>query len=369
MRLSTDRRVAVPISLLLLVLGVSGPPVLRAHEGHDTGPHPTATPARDPSAAAAAPAPVVFRVRPEARADLGWTGIAHDQGWPAEQRLGFTLDCNGGGDSCTATGGARGDFFGAPVALSSGGVPACIVNRLRTGVTGRVQPKVGCGELQLYLSSMIFLGEEVARPCPVCRDDATPNDGKRDGRCEGGAASGKPCDAHGTSTLFGATSNDCEPSPGKSAGELTIDLAPLTTGDAKLEAALTCKTGRGGKDAARCFCAAQVEANACTGGPCDASGHCPEGPLDGTCSLAPYRGCRPGTGREDCDAIQPGSGECRIGTRPCFRDTITARGRCDPHTPTYVAVFCVPQTRAAALNSAAGLPGPARLVLPLERLP
>ena len=48
---------------------------------------------------------------------------------------------------------------------------------------------------------------------------------------------------------------------------------------------------------------------------------------------------------------------------------ITATGQCDPKTPTYVAVFCTPQTRAAALNSAAGLPGPARLVLPLERVP
>jgi hypothetical protein len=344
---------------------------LDAHEGHDSGPHPTTTPAVNASpapAANAAPAPVVFRVQPEARADLGWSGIAHDQAWPAEQRLGFRLDCRTGGDSCAAMGGARGDFFGAPVPLSSGGVPACIVNRLRTGVTGSVRPKTGCGELALYLTATIFLSEDVAHPCPTCRDDATPNDGKREGRCEGGAAAGKACDAHGTSALFGATSNDCEPSAGTSAGELTIDLAPLTTGETKLEASLSCKAG-GGKDAARCFCAAQVQANGCIGGRCGANGRCPEGPLDGVCSLAPYRGCRPGTGREDCEALQAGSGECQISVRPCFGESISARGQCDSKTPTYVAVFCTPQTRAAALNAVAGLPGPSRLVLPLERLP
>jgi hypothetical protein len=344
---------------MLVALGAGRSQGIPAYEG----PHPATTPA------VTAPAPVVFRIRPEARSDLGWTGIAHDQAWPAEQRLGFALDCSAGGDGCKALGGTRGDFFGSPVPLSSGGVPACIVNRLRTGVTGTVQPSSGCGELVVYLSSTIFLAEDVAHPCPTCRDDATANDGKRDGRCAGGAAAGKPCDAHGTSTLFGATSNDCEPAASTRADELTIDLAPLTTGDITLEATLGCKSGSG-KDRARCFCPAQIQANACIGGhPCGPDGRCPEGPLDGTCSLAPYRSCRPGTGREDCDAIQTGSGECRTSPRPCFGTTITAKGRCDPKTPTYVTVFCTPQTRAAALNAVAGLPGPARLILPLERLP
>jgi hypothetical protein len=338
-----------------------------AHEGHE-GPHPTPTAgALSSPAAEAKPAPVVFRVRPEARADLGWTGISHGQGWPAEQRLAFALDCSAGGERCAATGGAAGDFFGAPIPLSSGGVPACIVNRLRSGVGGSVDPKTGCGELQLYLTSSVFLGDEVGRPCPVCRADFALNDGEKTGRCQGGGLDGKPCDANGTSTLFGVTSNDCLPSSGKSAGTLTIDLAPLTTGDAALEAKLTCKIG-GGKDAPRCACAAQVEANACVGQRCDASGHCPEGPIDGVCSKAPYRGCRPGSGRDECAALQPGTGGCQEVVRPCFGDRIAAQGRCDPKTPTYVAVFCTPQTGAAALNSVAGLPGPSRVVLPLERV-
>ena len=351
---------------LLLTLGV-GTQRGDAHEGHE-GPHPTTTPAGAASTVAAAkPAPVVFRVRPEARADLGWTGISHQQAWPAEQRLAFALDCSAGGPRCKAMGGARGDLFGAPIPLSSGGVPACIVNRLRTAVGGSVDPKSGCGDLQIYLTSAVFLGEEVGRPCPVCLADATPNDGKRDGHCKGGSADGAPCDAQGVSVALGTTSNDCQPTPGKAAGELAIDLAPLTTGDAALEASLSCKMG-GGKDAARCACAAQVEANACLGGRCDGSKPCPDGPIDGMCSKASYRGCRPGTTKEDCEAVQPGSGVCEAVSRPCFGEKIVAKGRCDPKKPTYVGVFCTPQTGAAGLNSAAGLPGPSRLVLPLERM-
>ncbi|MCC6765966.1 MAG: hypothetical protein IT293_15010 [Deltaproteobacteria bacterium] len=364
----------------LLLASVAATPG-RAHEGRGAEPHPAGTPAAGaaatpragaaaaPGAGAAAPGPVpvAYRIRPEARADLGWTGIAHDEPWPSEQRLAFALDCGAGGPRCAAVGGRRGDSFGAPIPLSSGGVPACVVNRLRTGVGGSVDPQTGCGELLLHLASAIYTGDEVARPCPACRGDGMPNDGKRDGRCQGGRADGQPCDAQGASSDFGATSNDCEPASAKSAGDLTIDLAPLTTGTAALAATLVCKVSTG-KDAPRCFCPAQVQANPCVGDRCAADGRCPEGPVDGACSTAPYRDCRPGTGREDCDAVAPGSGECRLAERPCFGETITATGRCDPTRPTYVAVFCTPQTRAAALNSSAGLPGPSRLVLPLERV-
>ncbi len=365
---TTARRIVLA-AMVAAIAAAAAAPDARAHEGHATGPHPTPTPAADAASAARrrGPVPVAYRIGTEARADLGWTGIAHDQPWPAEQRLAFALDCSAGGTRCAAVGGARGDFFGAPIPLSTGGVPACIVNRLRTGVGGSVDPTTGCGDLQLYLASTVYTGDDVAHPCPVCRADVAPNDGKRDGRCEGGGLDGKPCDANATSTIYGVTSNDCEPRSGKSVGDLTIDVAPLTTGVAKLDAALTCKTG-GGKDAARCFCPAQVDANACVGGHCDGSGRCSEGPVDGVCSEAPYRGCRPGTGVEDCAKMQPGAGECRTVARPCFGERITATGRCDPKHPTYVAVFCTPQTRATALNSVAGLPGPARLVLPLERV-
>jgi hypothetical protein len=361
--------IAGALAIVLAATAASG------HEGHATGPHPTDTPAAAASPAAlgsvaatksGAPIPVLFRVRPGARADLGWTGISHGQPWPAEQRLGFALDCSAGGTRCPALGGAPGDFFGAPIPLSSGGVPACIVNRLRTGVGGSVDTKSGCGELSLHLTASIFLGEEVARPCPVCRGDATANDGTRGGTCAGGATPGAACDAQ-SAGAFGATSNDCAPNPGKNAGDLTIDVAPLTTGGVELAPTLKCKAVTE-KDAGRCHCAAQAQPSACVGTPCDAAGRCTDGPIDGACDGAPWRGCLPGTGRANCEDVEPGSGECQVSLRQCFGGTITASGACDPERPTYVGVFCTPQTRAAALNSAAGLPGPARLVLPLERV-
>ena len=351
----------VTLAGLLLV-----PSVVFAHAGHSGDPQPTATP---PGAVGGGtPVPVVYRVRTGAQADLGWTGVAHQSSWPAEQRLAFALDCSAGGESCRAVGGAPGNFFGAPIPLSSGGVPACIVNRLRAGVAGTVQPKTGCGELELHLGSTVYATEDIARPCPVCAGDATPNDGRKDGHCEGGAASGKPCDAEARSAELGVTANDCLPVEGRNVGELPIDLMPLTTGHASLTAKLSCKAVTG-KDAPRCFCPAQPQASACAGDTPCTDGRCPEGPVDGVCSGAAYRTCRPDSGREECEAQHPGSGECVSSPRRCFGSTLEASGTCDPKAPTYVGVVCAGATRAPTLNAAAGLPGPARLVLPLERIP
>lgn len=314
---------------------VAAAPAARAHGGH-AGPHPT--PGK--------PATTVFRVRPEARADLGWTGISHGQVWPAEERLGFAVVCRDGDESCAAAGGTAGDFFGSPVPLAAGGIPACVVNRLRAPVAGTVQPKLGCTQLDLHLASTVFLGETLDRPCPTCDGDPTPNDGRRDGHCKGGAADGAACDAQGTTPRLGVVSNDCQPSPGKrTGGALHIDLAPLTTGEAALRAGTPCMAASA-KDAARCFCPGQLQANACIGGRCGPDGRCPDGPIDTDCS----------------------SGTCVASLRPCFGETLPVAGKCDAAQPTFAAVFCVPATGATALNSAAGLPGPARLVLPLERV-
>jgi len=361
------------LTLVALWTTVVGATSSFAHEGHTTGPHPSPTAAvaattQDASkdAPALPPQPMIFRVLPAARADLGWTGISHGQAWPAEQRLGFAAVCKTGDDTCAAAGGKPGDFFGSPVPLSSGGIPACIVNRLRESVRGSVQPTLGCAQLHLLLNATVFTGESLVRPCPVCQNDPTPNDGKQNGTCAGGATNGAQCDTNGVTKLFGAVSNDCLPASGTNIGELVLDL-PLTTGDATMRAALTCKTVTG-KDAARCFCPAQVQANACVGGQCSPNEQCDEGPIDGHCSRAPARGCRPGSGRQDCETLQSGTGECEANVRSCFRETLPVSGKCDLERPTFAAAFCVPATRAAALNAAAGLPGPARVVLPLERL-
>jgi hypothetical protein len=307
----------------------------------------------------------IYRVRADAEIDLGWSGMAHDQPWPAEQRLHFDLDCAADG-ACTLGGGVPGEIFGAPIPLSAGSIPVCVVNRLRAPLGGSVHAASGCGEIRVKLVSSVFTAADVAHPCPVCRGDATPNDGRKDGRCEGGASSGAPCDTNAVSPLFGSSSNDCLPPSTASAGDLTVDLLPMTTGAARLEATVECKRRRPGLSG-RCFCPEQAQANECASGSCDAGERC-DGPFDGVCSKAPFRGCQLGSGDRECGAAFPGTGSCTLRTRRCFGDSIFAQGVCDPAAPVYVAVFCAPATQAPAVNSTAGLSGPGRLLLPLERI-
>jgi hypothetical protein len=305
-------------------------------------------------------------VRDGAEVDLGWTGISHDQPWPAGQRLGFELACTTGDPACRVSGGEPEAPFGAPVALSSGGVPVCVVNTLRAPLTGSVNSETGCGEIQIALTTSVFTGAEVARPCPVCSGDKTPHDGRKEGKCEGGATADAPCDAQSGSGRFGATSNDCLPLD-TSVGRLPVDLQPLTTGKVRVEAQAQCKRRRPGlKDT--CFCPGQPLPSDCHSGVCGTDELCEEGPIDGVCSKAPYRSCNPNSGDADCEATFKGAGTCEIRTRPCFGDAIAATGTCDPKRPTYVAVLCTGATGAPAINASAGLSGPARLVLPLERV-
>jgi hypothetical protein len=316
--------------------------------------------AQTPTAAAARAA---YKVRNGSSIDLGWTGIAHQQPWPTEQRIELALDCRSAA-SCTAGGGAAGAIFGAPVPLSTGGVPACVVSRLRAPLTGKVEPATGCGELRLALMSTVYTGRDVAQPCPRCVGDGTANDGRKDGRCDAGPNAGRACDANAASALFGMTSNDCLPPSASIVGTLAIDLAPLTTGSARLTADRQCAFHRPGL-ADHCVCAGQRQPNDCAAGTCGEGERC-EAPIEGICSTAPYRGCTLGSATAEC---APTGGTCEPRVRPCFGDVITATGACDRVHPAYVAIFCAPATQAPAINATAGLPGPARLRLELEALP
>ncbi|HEY2389500.1 MAG TPA: hypothetical protein VGK30_21300 [Candidatus Binatia bacterium] len=314
----------------------------------------------------AAPTVARYRVAAASTIDIGWTGIAHHQPWAAEQPIELGLACGADGE-CSVQGGAADAIFGAPVPLSAGGVPACIVSRLREPLSGHVGATSGCGELRLALRSTVYTGIELGRPCPVCVGDRTPNDGRADGRCAGGESAGKPCDANAVSKLFGATSNACLPPSTAGIGSLTIDLAPLTTGSVHLTADAACKTRRPGM-ADHCYCAGQPQPNACDSGTCGDKELC-EAPLDGACSGQPFRSCLIGSGTLDCEKEFRGAGTCKARVRPCFGDTITATGTCDRAQPTYVALFCASATQAAGINNAAGLPGPARLRLTLRAVP
>jgi hypothetical protein len=319
-------------------------------------------PATDtPSLSAGTPArPVTYRVGGGATLDLGWTGIAHGQAWPLEQRLRFGIACRAGSTTCALGGGSAGAAFGAPMPLSAGGISVCVVSTLRAPVTGTSDPRSGCGTIELKLASAVFTGATLARPCPRCADDPTPNDGRKEGHCDGGARRDAPCDGESASAVFGTTSSDCPPPAASGIGELAIDLSPLTTGHARRAAATDCVRKVGFR--ARCFCREQTQPNDCADGTCGPDGRCEHGPVDGACSRAPYRACIPGAAPDECTT----DGPCEERRRPCFGEAVEAHGACDPRRPTYVALFCAPPTRAPAVNTTAGLPGPARIVLPLE---
>jgi hypothetical protein len=341
----------------------------RAHAGRHVAPLVLAGLAAltsTPAGAADAPALLRFRIRPGAVIDLGWTGLAHGQPWPADQHLVFAVDCGTDGTGpCTLSGGAPGDVFGAPVPLSAGGVSACVVNRLRAPVSGTIDAGTGCGEIHLALTATVTLAQDVGRPCALCTGDTTAHDGRKDGRCSDGPRAGKPCEAESTSALFGgATSNDC-PAPGADVGALALDLT-LTTGKATRTAETRCASTL---LPGACFCEGQLQPTACLSATCPADERCATGPYDGACSGQPFRGCMMGSGTAECADVAPGAGSCETRVRSCFDQTITAEGVCSPTAPTYVAAFCAAATRAASINASAGLPGPARLVLPLERLP
>lgn len=294
--------------------------------------------------------------------DTGWTGISHDQPAIEQTKVTTNLDCVR--NDCVVDGAAlAGTSFGSPLPLASGGVAVCVLNVFREGVTGTYNCASGCGESAVHLTSSVFQSAVLDKPCPLCVGDATPNDGNKGGTCDSGKTRGAACDVGGISPVFGATSNDCLPSS-SSVGELAIDIAPLTTGTVTQAGTLACASSRFGNT---CYCPGQDRPSACTSpapeGSCPATGICDD-PVDGFCSVQQFRVCEIGSGTSQCDDFIPGSGTCEIFSRPCFGDTITRTGQCGTQNGTLVGFFCIPATRAPAINTVAGLPGPGALSLP-----
>jgi len=65
----------------------------------------------------------------------------------------------------------------------------------------------------------------------------------------------------------------------------------------------------------------------------------------------------------DCTISGVQYGNCTLtSTRACFLPTISATGDPDPDYPVAASVFCVPPVDNGGINSAAGLPGPGRVV-------
>ncbi|MFN2377221.1 MAG: hypothetical protein ABR538_11835 [Candidatus Binatia bacterium] len=283
--------------------------------------------------------------------------------------------------------------FSAPLAISSGGNPACVAVRLRDDYQGTMNLRTGEWSDKVRLAAVVYLGLDTARPCPTCEGDPVPNDGVRGGTCNGGLGSGA-CDAHGVHPTFGATSNDCPPiaAANISGTGLLLDL-DLSTSEVSLAATLPCDTPSGALCACRvctgnsnlsCSSDAQcaaisagtctasggagVRLNQCDGFLCDADGECTTGPVETYCDGTVYpdgTGFIPCTGDSDCSSSNAGT--CTLQQlRRCFPDPIVASGVPDTFRPTSVSAFCIAHTSNPAINIASGLPGPGTLAISVD---
>ncbi len=300
--------------------------------------------------------------------DSGWTGIAH--GIQILEGAGFVSElssCGAAGDArCELFGRTAGKPFGAPSPISAGGVPVCVTVGFATDVVGHVDLERG----DVTQSAKVAIGVHVnglpEAPCPYCVSDDGPPALGAAGRCRGGANDGGACLVTGLAgSEYGAargTSNDCPPAGLPMA---TFEsAATATTGRIERVAGLPCSDPTTGS----CWCAGQYRANGCVDGVCTATGDgglCASGPFERRCSLATYAHCH-----DDGDC--PAGERCGDPTpRSCFPDPIRLAGTPAPPAdgvahPTLVGLFCMASARVAAVDSAAGYPGPTAFVWPAE---
>jgi cysteine-rich repeat protein len=247
-----------------------------------------------------------------------------------------------GGDMCNC-------YFGPPLPLSAGNVPACAVNRFAKDVSGTANVDTGAGQVTANLKSMVYLGLSLITPCPPCGGtctapaskvgsgcgtgldcdslapcnsnadctnpggicqgskcyldgicgnfDPVANDGVRGGRCFLGDNDGQSCDVMAPNSSFpapggGGVSLDCFPPSGLNVGGtgLTINLKQ-TTGSVSLPpAALSCNFGTGlcpcGECAGDTSVGCTSNADCGASGPCQTNSERPNGCDDGVCTPA-----------------------------------------------------------------------------------
>ena len=281
-------------------------------------------------------------------------------------------------------------YFGAPLALSSGGTPACVISRIRQDYAGTMNLRTGEWHDQIRLASVVHLGISQTAPCPTCEGDIKPNDGVRDGTCSGGVSS-NACDENGAHLTFGPTSLDCMPASAAnvSGTGLLIDLN-ASTGPQSLQAALPCQTPNGAlcpcrvcsgngnlgcSSDAQCAAAgagtctdgggAGVNLNACTNFQCNSNGRCTTGPVDKYCDGIVHPDGRGFIScNADADCAPFSAGVCSVvDIRRCFPDPILTTGVADPYEASSSALFCIAPTSNAGINITGGLPGPGKYVL------
>ncbi len=177
----------------------------------------------------------------------------------------------GGGETCQC-------FQGAILPASSGGAPACIVNRFTQPLTGTVNvsltgPHAGESDFAVRAESLLHNGLDLAKPCPQCVGDPVYMDGVKGGTCDVGARAGLACDVGGTHDLFSTVTFDCPPFVAGSIGAIDIRAPHETTATTTLPRGVRC-TGTTGN------CACDTCATAASE-PCNANADCPGGAICG----------------------------------------------------------------------------------------
>jgi cysteine-rich repeat protein len=282
-------------------------------------------------------------------------------------------------------------LFGPPLPIpnyANTAISTCVINKVAKNGVGRLQCDTGLSELNLPLTSEVFLTADLlngttsdrpdvpgTQPCPICSRV-----------CAGGTNAGLPCAADGecpsstcaasptclggpnhnqactpgTSALPGAgtdpndtpypTSHDCPP-PGTPVGTLPIGFA-LTTETAT-------KPGVASGSQARVFCGFcrdtdgtfyfEGDPNGLGGAlhPCASNADCTQ----------PWESCE----QNNTGAFHQGNAAMIV------ENGVRAAGITD-HTSTHVSrlvsVFCIPPTFNAAIDATADLPGPGAVSLP-----
>jgi hypothetical protein len=249
--------------------------------------------------------------------------------------------------------------------LSSGGIGVCVVNQVVGAITGTANPDSGSGSSAVKLASKVHTALDNLKPCPRCIS----------GTCNEGPRAGMACTVHGTSASFGDTSFDCPPEPGANVSGvngLQINLNP-TTGSSSLQPdAGANKCTFQVFNGKACYCPGQKKPNDCD----DSDNLCPaDSTGEGTCPTLsdlychndPFFPCQQDADcpSNDCNLIKPRKCSGLVNDASLnIVGPLTRTGTPSKTNPTLVSTFCITAVASAAVNNAAGLPGPGALKLP-----
>ncbi|HLK11596.1 MAG TPA: hypothetical protein VKW76_09460 [Candidatus Binatia bacterium] len=241
-------------------------------------------------------------------------------------------DCAAGPGSCALDANC---FFGPPLPIPSGPLSTCVLNVIQTDSFGQLAVNDGSATITYPLSSRVFLTGNSMEPCPVCQATGVPCsnghcgadfnqmtgvgpgkactvDADCDNTCDQGANEGQSCTAVGSE----GTTHDCPPNPANPSapsdayvGAIPVSLSGVTTGTSTATA-----------DASGNFCTPQ--------------------------------GVKGAFGNVYAKFIS----ESGMPAGP-FTDYT-------PHSTVLGSTFCVPASGNAAIDGAAGLPGPGATSLP-----